>query len=72
MEASTEGRLVMELKIPDTDKLILREALEKAIKDIDREITFSGSWKERVVLEKRKEILKVVLAEIPDVMEIAA
>ena len=27
MEASTEGRLVMELKIPDTDKLILREAL---------------------------------------------
>lgn len=72
MEASTEGRLVMELKIPDTDKLILREALEKAIKDIDREITFSGSWKERVVLEKRKEILKVVLAEIPDVTEIAA
>ena len=72
MEASTEGRLVMELKIPDTDKLILRDALEKAIKDIDREITFSGSWKERVVLEKRKEILKVVLAEIPDVTEIAA
>jgi len=72
MEASTEGLLVMELKIPDTDKLILREALEKAIKDIDREITFSGNWKERVVLEKRKEILKVVLAEIPDVMEIAA
>ena len=72
MEASTEGRLVMELKIPDTDKLVQREALEKAIKDIDREITFSGSRKERMVLEKRKEILKVVLAEIPDVPEIAA
>jgi len=37
----------MELKIPDTDKLILREALRRAIKDIDREITFSGNWKER-------------------------
>jgi len=36
MEASTEGRLVMELKIPDTDKLIVLEALVKAIKDIDR------------------------------------
>ena len=62
----------MELRISDADKIVLRETLEKAINELNRERAFTENRNMRVGLEKREEILKAVLAQIPDVTSIAA
>jgi len=62
----------MILKFFDVDRFVLREALEKEIKEIDREIDSTEDWQERVVLEERQEVLKTMIAQIPDVTNIAA
>ena len=62
----------MELTISDADIIVLRKTLEKAIYELDWERAFTPNPDVRVDLGKHEESLKAVLAQIPNVKNIAA
>ena len=62
----------MELTLTGPEKLVLRETLEKAINEMLMEIANTDNRKMREGLKEREEILKAILAKIPDVTRTAA
>jgi hypothetical protein len=55
----------MEITLTGAEKLVLRETLEKAIKEMLMEIANTDKRKMRVRLKVREEILKKILAMLP-------
>ena len=55
----------MEITLTDTEKLVLRETLEKAINEMLMEIANTDNRKMRDGLKEREEILKSILAMLP-------
>ncbi len=72
VERQMPGGVTMELNISDADTIVLRETLGKAVEELTRERAFTENRKMRVDLEKREEILKGILAQIPAATSIAA
>jgi hypothetical protein len=62
----------MELTLSGAEKFVLRETLEKAINDMLMEIANTDNRKMREGLKEREEILRTLLAKIPDVGRTAA
>jgi len=62
----------MELTLTGTEKFVLRETLEKAINEMLMEIANTDNRKMREGLKEREEILKSLLAKLPDVATTAA
>jgi predicted house-cleaning noncanonical NTP pyrophosphatase (MazG superfamily) len=62
----------MELALTSPEKVVLRETLEKAIKDMLMEIANTDNRKMRLGLKEREEILISILAKLPVEVHIAA
>ena len=62
----------MELTLTGAEKFVLRETLEKAINEMLMEIANTDNRKMREGLKEREEILKTLLAKLPDVASTAA
>jgi predicted house-cleaning noncanonical NTP pyrophosphatase (MazG superfamily) len=62
----------MELALTSPEKVVLRETLEKAIKDMLMEIANTDNRKMRLGLKEREEILITILAKLPVEVHIAA
>jgi hypothetical protein len=62
----------MEITLTSPEKVVLRETLEKAIKDMLMEIANTDNRKMRLGLKEREEILITILAKIPVEVHIAA
>ena len=55
----------MEITLTATEKVVLRETLEKAINEMLMEIANTDNRKMRDGLKEREEILKKILAMLP-------
>ena len=55
----------MEITLTVTEKLVLRETMEKAINDMLMEIANTDNRKMREGLKEREEILMRILAKLP-------
>jgi len=55
----------MEITLTSPEKVVLRETLEKAIKDMLMEIANTDNRKMRLGLKEREEILITILAKLP-------
>jgi len=66
------GGDVMILKFFDVDRFVLREALEREFKEIDREIDSTRTGRSGWFWRSARRFLKTMLAQIPDVTTIAA
>jgi hypothetical protein len=62
----------MEIALTSPEKVVLRETLEKAIKDMLMEIANTDNRKMRLGLKEREEILITILAKLPVEVHIAA
>jgi predicted house-cleaning noncanonical NTP pyrophosphatase (MazG superfamily) len=62
----------MEITLTSPEKVVLRETLEKAIKDMLMEIANTDNRKMRLGLKEREEILITILAKLPVEVHIAA
>ena len=62
----------MEITLTSPEKVVLRETLEKAIKDMLMEIANTDNRKMRLGLKEREEILITILAKLPVEVRIAA
>jgi predicted house-cleaning noncanonical NTP pyrophosphatase (MazG superfamily) len=62
----------MEITLTSPEKVVLRETLEKAIKDMLMEIANTDNRKMRLGLKEREEILITILAKLPVEVNIAA
>ena len=62
----------MEITLTDAEKLVLRETLEKAIKEMLMEIANTDNRKMREGLKEREEILKRILEKLPAEVRTAA
>jgi predicted house-cleaning noncanonical NTP pyrophosphatase (MazG superfamily) len=62
----------MEIALTSPEKVVLRETLEKAIKDMLMEIANTDNRKMRLGLKEREEILITILAKLPAEVHIAA
>jgi predicted house-cleaning noncanonical NTP pyrophosphatase (MazG superfamily) len=62
----------MEITLTGPEKIVLRETLEKAIKDMLMEIANTDNRKMRLGLKEREEILITILAKLPVEVHIAA
>jgi predicted house-cleaning noncanonical NTP pyrophosphatase (MazG superfamily) len=62
----------MEITLTGPEKVVLRETLEKAIKDMLMEIANTDNRKMRLGLKEREEILITILAKLPVEVHIAA
>jgi predicted house-cleaning noncanonical NTP pyrophosphatase (MazG superfamily) len=62
----------MEITLTSPEKVVLRETLEKAIKDMLMEIANTDNRKMRLGLKEREEILISILAKLPVEVHIAA
>ena len=62
----------MDITLTSPEKVVLRETLEKAIKDMLMEIANTDNRKMRLGLKEREEILITILAKIPVEVHIAA
>jgi hypothetical protein len=63
--AERSGGVDMEMVLTGPEKLVLRETLEKAIKDMLMEIARTDNRKMREGLKEREEILKGILDRLP-------
>jgi hypothetical protein len=59
------GGVDMELALTGPEKQVLRETLEKAIKDMLMEIAHTDNRKMREGLKEREEVLKGILNRLP-------
>ncbi|HEX2709422.1 MAG TPA: hypothetical protein VHM68_01090 [Candidatus Deferrimicrobium sp.] len=55
----------MEITLTGAEKIVLRETVEKAIKEMLMEIANTDNRKMREGLREREEILKTILAMLP-------
>ena len=55
----------MEITLTSPEKVVLRETLEKAIKEMLMEIANTDNRKMREGLKEREEILVTILAKLP-------
>ncbi len=55
----------MEITLTDAEKLVLRETLEKAIKEMLMEIANTDNRKMREGLKEREGTLRAILAKLP-------
>lgn len=55
----------MEITLTGAEKLVLRETVEKAIKEMLMEIANTDNRKMREGLREREEILNTILARLP-------
>jgi hypothetical protein len=55
----------MEITLTGAEKLVLRETVEKAIKEMLMEIANTDNRKMREGLREREEILNTILAKLP-------
>jgi predicted house-cleaning noncanonical NTP pyrophosphatase (MazG superfamily) len=62
----------MEITLTTPEMVVLRETLEKAIKDMLMEIANTDNRKMRLGLKEREEILITILAKLPVEVHIAA
>jgi len=62
----------MEITLTGSEKLVLRETLEKAIKEMLMEIANTDNRKMRDGLKLREEILKTILEKLPAEVSSAA
>jgi len=62
----------MEITLTGPEKVVLRETLEKAIKEMLMEIANTDNRKMRLGLKEREEILITILAKLPVEVHIAA
>jgi len=62
----------MEITLTSPEKVVLRETLEKAIKDMLMEIANTDNRKMRLGLKEREEILITILAKLPVEVRTAA
>jgi hypothetical protein len=62
----------MDITLTSPEKVVLRETLEKAIKDMLMEIANTDNRKMRLGLKEREEILITILAKLPVEVHIAA
>jgi predicted house-cleaning noncanonical NTP pyrophosphatase (MazG superfamily) len=62
----------MEITLTSPEMVVLRETLEKAIKDMLMEIANTDNRKMRLGLKEREEILITILAKLPVEVHIAA
>ena len=62
----------MVITLTDAEKLVLRETVEKAIKEMLMEIANTDNRKMRDGLREREEILKTILAKLPAAARAAA
>jgi len=62
----------MDITLTGPEKVVLRETLEKAIKDMLMEIANTDNRKMRLGLKEREEILITILAKLPVEVHIAA
>jgi len=62
----------MEITLTGSEKLVLRETLEKAINDMLMEIANTDNRKMRDGLKIREEILKTILDKLPAEVHSAA
>ncbi|HEX9849143.1 hypothetical protein [Candidatus Deferrimicrobium sp.] len=62
----------MEITLTSPERVVLRETLEKAIKDMLMEIANTDNRKMRLGLKEREEILITILAKLPVEVHIAA
>jgi tRNA(Glu) U13 pseudouridine synthase TruD len=62
----------MEITLTGAEKLVLRETLEKAIKEMLMEIANTDNRKMREGLKEREEILKRILEKLPAEVRTAA
>jgi predicted house-cleaning noncanonical NTP pyrophosphatase (MazG superfamily) len=62
----------MEITLTSPEKVVLRETLEKAIKDMLMEIANTDNRKMRLGLKEREEILITILAKLPVEVHVAA
>ena len=62
----------MVITLTDAEKLVLRETVEKAIKEMLMEIANTDNRKMRLGLKEREEILITILAKLPVEVHIAA
>jgi len=62
----------MEITLTGPEKVVLRETLEKAIKDMLMEIANTDNRKMREGLKEREEILVAILAKLPAEVHAAA
>ena len=62
----------MEITLTSPEKVVLRETLEKAIKEMLMEIANTDNRKMREGLKEREEILITILAKLPVEVHIAA
>ena len=62
----------MEITLTGPEKVVLRETLEKAIKDMLMEIANTDNRKMRMGLKEREEILITILAKLPVEVHVAA
>jgi hypothetical protein len=62
----------MEITLTGAEKLVLRETLEKAIKEMLMEIANTDNRKMREGLKEREEILKRILGKLPAEVHTAA
>lgn len=62
----------MGITLTDAEKLVLRETVEKAIKEMLMEIANTDNRKMREGLREREEILKGILGKLPAEVRTAA
>ena len=62
----------MVITLTDAEKLVLRETVEKAIKEMLMEIANTDNRKMREGLREREEILRTILAKLPAEVRTAA
>ena len=62
----------MEITLTGTEKLVLRETLEKALHEMLMEIANTDNRKMRAGLKEREEILRAILARLPAGESVAA
>ena len=62
----------MEITLTDAEKLVLRETVEKAIKEMLMEIANTDNRKMREGLKEREGILITILAKLPAEVHTAA